>query len=59
MAALNFPSSPVNEQIYTFNNVSYIYSSSESSWKKVADESILIARINNDSNLSNSWWLGV
>lgn len=59
MAAFNFPSNPVDEQIYTFNNISYIYSSSDTAWKRVADKSILIARINNDSNLSNSWWLGV
>lgn len=59
MAAFNFPINPIDQQTYTFNNATYVYSSAEGAWKRSPDPGIIIARINNDVQISNSWWLGV
>jgi hypothetical protein len=32
MPAINFPNSPVNDQIYVVNNISYIYKSATNAW---------------------------
>lgn len=56
MAALNFPSSPTNGQIYTATGGSWIYESTKGTWKRISGEmkrsSTAFTNIGGDSSVS-------
>ena len=50
-SSIDFPSSPVNNQTYTQNNIVYIYDANKGVWKVLSNEDINEKRILSQSDV--------
>ena len=46
MARINFPATPVNDEIFVSNGVSFIFDDTKSAWRKVSVQSFYLIQLN-------------